>query len=441
MPTEHLNTPHSPDAERAVLGAILKDPEALSAVLEVGLKAACFYDKKHVDIFMACVDLYEESRPVDITTVAGFGIPGTVLVEIAECVASTANVAAHAKIVLDKYVLRSLISTTNTINRECYGSEDVATILDGAESKIFRIAESQIKQGFELADTKPVIERIERIASGEQEPGLMTGFTALDKLTMGLHGGDLTIIAARPSMGKTALAINIAEYIAGNGTGVGIFSLEMSRDQLVGRMISGQARVDQQVMREGTLTQGEFDRTKMVDVGNIFIDDSCALTALEMRAKARRLCAGNDIGVIIIDYLQLMTSSGENRQQEMTAISRSVKSLARELMVPVVALSQLSRQVENRSTRMPQLSDLRESGAIEQDADVVAFVHRAEYYWSKDERDIDAARPSHLKEGGRADIIVAKQRNGPTGTVELAFVGKYARFENLTCQEIPDGVL
>lgn len=449
---DHLQPPQDMHAERAVLGAVLKDSEALGYVLETFDTATTFYTERHRLIFQAAVDLYNSNQPCDITTVANEmrkqgnleKAGGRVyLVELAEGVASTANIESHAGIVLEKSLLRQLISTTNEITRTSYREErPVEDLLDEAESNIFRIAQQRIRQGF-LPIRKLVGDTLEHIGEMDVSDGgllgLPTGFGELDKLTLGLHGGDLIIIAGRPSMGKTSLAMNIAEHIAtSTKKGVGMFSVEMSKEQLVLRLLCGRARLNQHRLRSGRLREDEWP--SLTTAGNIlsqaplFVDDSPTLTTLQMRAKARRLKSNHDVSLIIVDYIQLMAASGryENRQQEIATISRGIKALAKELSIPVIAISQLSRQVEQRGgDRIPQLSDLRESGAIEQDADVVMFVHRPEFYMSREERMEDTAKGPRDTKVGKANIIVAKQRNGPTGKVELAFVKELTRFEEL----------
>ncbi len=458
----HLQPPQSLDAERAVLGAILKDAEALSLVLEVFDTPSNFYAEKHRVVFQAALDLYSRSEPSDITTVAEEllkkkqldKIGGRVyLVELAESVVSTANVASHAKIVQEKAVLRYLITASNETVKNCYSlDQPVESLLDKVESAIFDISAMRTRQGFVpikglIRDTLENIDAMQLSEGGLI--GLKTGFTGLDERTLGMHKGDLVVIAGRPSMGKTAFALNIAESVAiEKKVGVGIFSIEMSRDQLVFRMLCGRAGLDQQKVKSGKLKDSEWQY--LTHAGNvlspspIYIDDSPTLSVLEMRAKARRLKRTHDIGLIIVDYIQLMHATGrqENRQQEISSISRGIKALAKEIEVPVIAISQLSRQVEQRGgERIPQLSDLRESGAIEQDADVVLFVHRPEYYLSADERREEQQKAPEDTVLGKANLIIAKQRNGPTGTIELAFVSHLVRFENLERfhHELPPG--
>ncbi len=368
------------------------------------------------------------------------------LVDLVEQVASTANIASYANIVLEKSILRKLINTSNEIVKSCYSQEQaVDDLLDQAEQHIFQISQTRIREGF-IPIANLVNQTLEQIDSHSMATGLLTGFDKLDEMTLGLHPGDFVVIAGRPSMGKTSLAMNIAENVAtrkDSPTGVGIFSVEMSREQLVFRMLCGRAGINQHELRANKLRDSEWQKlaysANSLSSAPIFIDDAAALTPLEMRAKARRLKAQYNVGLFIIDYIQLMHTSGfsENRQQEMSLISRNLKALAKELHVPVVALSQLSRAVEQRGgDKRPQLADLRESGAIEQDADLVMFVFRQELYihdkQSKEYKDVE----------GRAEIIVAKQRNGPTGMAELTFLKNLSKFENLEHRrrDLPPGV-
>ncbi len=456
----HLQPPQSFDAEQAVLGSILKDAEAINQAIEILDDESHFYYPKHQIIYRAVLALYERTEPSDITTVANALVRGdqlekiggrTYLVELAECVATAANITVHAAIVLEKSVLRRLIQASNDIVRSCYALEQpVEAILDQAEHNIFEISESRLRKGFtsirELIN--PTFEAIESLQSPDSTlVGIRTGFDDLDVMTNGLHRGDLVVVAGRPSMGKSALVVNIAEHVAvALKRGVGIFSVEMAKEQLALRVLCGRAKISQQRLRARKLRGEEWQRLSIaggpLSEAPIFIDDSPTLSSLEIRAKARRLKAQQNIELIIVDYLQMVHGSGrfENRQQEIASISRSLKALAKELEIPVVVCSQLSRQVEHRGgEKRPQLSDLRESGAIEQDADVVVFIYRPEHYFSH----LDRADPKYQEVEGRAEIIVAKQRNGPTGVVNLAFLKEFARFENLApsgYREIPADV-
>ncbi len=456
----HLQPPQSLEAEQAVLGAIMKDTEGMSHVLNVFESTMHFYHRRHQTIFQVALDLFNRSEAIDITTVSDELIKlglleqtgGRVyLVDLVESIASTANVEAHAHIILEKSLLRRMINTSNEIVRSCYTLEQpVEELLDRAETDIFEISEMSLKHGF--VDLKTIIrdtlERIDKMSISEGGlQGLSTGYKKLDELTLGLHKGDLVIIAGRPSMGKTSLALNIAEHLATNEKkGVGIFSIEMSKEQIGFRMLCGRARLNQHKLRSGKIRDEDWPRLatagNILSDASIFIEDAPSLSPLELRAKARRLKKQYQIDLIVVDYLQLMHSHSkqENRQQEIAMISRSLKALAKELDIPVIAVSQLSRQVEQRGKeKIPQLSDLRESGAIEQDADVVIFVYRAELYLSKDEKTQQSYASPRETKLGKAEIIVAKQRNGPVGTVDLAFLSEFARFENLeiTQQYLP----
>jgi replicative DNA helicase len=365
------------------------------------------------------------------------------LTELVDSVPSAANIEHYAKIVLDKYILRQLISASSDIARECYRAEhDAGSILDEAEQKIFRVSESRVSQGF--AHIKDILkERFEEIQrvheSRESITGLSSGFIDLDKYTAGFHPGDLVIIAGRPSMGKTSFALNIAQHVGLDGKRpAAIFSLEMSKELLVQRLLCSEAQVDAQKVRRGFTSAKDIERLTnaagLLSEAPLFIDDTPAITTLDIRARARRLKVERDISLIIVDYLQLARTSErtENRQQEISSISRSMKALAKELGVPVIALSQLSRAVEARGgDKRPVLSDLRESGAIEQDADLVLFLYRPEFY-----------DPGDPEKEGKAELIIGKQRNGPTGTVNLMFEKQYTRFRSLDTSHAlePDGV-
>jgi len=385
---EQLQPPQSLDAEQAILGSILKDSEALSRSIEIIPDQSFFYYPKHRLIYQVMLDLYEKSEPCDITTVANAllnrgeleKIGGRVyLVDLAESVATTANIASYASIVLEKALLCRLINTSNEIVSSCYQQErPVEELLDAAESHIFKISEYRHRKGFTSLSNLigPLIEQIEEYGRSGGGIGLNSGFDGLDVMTNGFQRGDFIIVAGRPSMGKTAFALNVAENISkkdsGKNIGVGIFSIEMSQEALALRLLSSRARINQQKIRSGKLSGEEWQRLAMFGTGlseaKIFIDDSPSLTPLEIRAKARRLKSQHDIGLIIVDYIQMMHAHGrsENRQQEIALISRNLKSLGGE--------------------KRPQLSDLRESGAIEQDADVVIFLYRPEFYLSKEER-------------------------------------------------------
>ena len=437
--------PQAVDVEEQVIGAMLLEKEAIPKVIEV-LDDGAFHSEKNKRIFQAIIALFERSEPADSITVAEElrrrgqleNIGGEAyLVELTMRVTSAANVEYHARIILEKALMRRLISESNALTARAYNpTEDAFDLLDQAEQAIFKISEWRLKKNFQSMD-KAVHDTLEMLESihGKHEgvTGVPTGFRDLDTLTGGWQNSDLIIIAGRPSSGKTAFALSLAANASmhkNKPTGVGIFSLEMSLRQLVMRLLCAEARVDAHAVRTGRLPDDDWKRLSIgagrLAKANIFIDDSASLGILELRAKARRLKAEQNVGLIIVDYLQLMQGprSAENREKEISAISRSLKALAKELDIPVLALSQLSRAVEGRTDKRPILSDLRESGAIEQDADVVAFVHRPEMYTDPKSEKMEEVQ-------GRAEIIVGKQRNGPIDDVTLAFVSRYARFENL----------
>lgn len=434
--------PQAPDVERSVLGSMMIDPNAVVTAMEL-LNEEVFYVGAHRHIYGAMVDLFNASTPVDIFTLAdALSKRGELeaagaepyLSELVESVATSANIEYYARILLDKATLRRLISSSAEITNDAFDSDaNPQDILDRAEQRIFAISESRIRSGVEaLGSLLPkTFKEIEDYSKGGVY-GIPTGFADLDERTTGLQRGDLVIIAGRPSMGKTAFVLSIALNVgAKHRKGVAIFSLEMSKAQIVQRMLCAEARVNMHQLRSGKLPSRDHPKLSLAAgplyEAPVFIDDTPAISVLEIRAKARRLKAQGNLDLVLIDYLQLMSSPtrSESRQQEISQISRSLKGLAKELDVPVIALSQLSRAVEQRGgDRRPQLSDLRESGAIEQDADVVMFVYRGEYYFPEDEQ---------LR--GTAEIMISKQRNGPTGDVKLAFKREYARFENLTIRE------
>ncbi len=436
----HKIPPQNLEAEQSILGGILLDNQALNAVMEV-LTQSDFYSDAHRKIFASIIELNNRSEPADLITLSNImkdqkkldqvgGI--SYLASLVDNVGSAANIAYYAKIVKEKSILRSMIGAATEILNNSYDvGTDVDQILDKAEHVIFEISENKIRPSFSpireiLKDSFQTIEKL--YANKELITGVATGFDKLDEITSGLQRSDLIIIAGRPSMGKTAFALNIAQYAAlETGVPVAIFSLEMAKEQLVMRMLAAEARVDSQRLRKGFL--GETDWPRLTDAAGhlsdapIYIDDTPAITVIEMKAKSRRLKAENGLGLIVLDYLQLMRGSAyrDSREQEISEISRSLKALAKELSVPVIALSQLNRKVEDRTNRRPMMADLRESGAIEQDADVIAFIYRDDVYNKSDDN----------PEKGIAEIIIGKQRNGPTGIVKLAFQEKYTRFENL----------
>ncbi len=436
--------PQNLEAESSILGGVLLENEAMDRVLEV-LTSDAFYRESHRKIFRAMMELADRSEPVDIITLGDLlkakgeleAVGGTAyLVSLANAVPTSANIGHYARIVREKAILRHLISAATSIaTRGLEDQGDVETFLDDAERAIFDISEKRIKSSFVvLGDMmKDSIKLVEKLYERkEMVTGVPTGYKDLDKLTAGLQPSDLIVVAGRPSMGKTALSLNIAATAAlHSGIGVAIFSLEMAKEQLGLRMLCSEARVDHSRVRSGHLAEREFPAL-VIAAGKlaeapIYIDDTPAISILELRAKSRRLVRdrGKKIGLIIVDYLQLMRGRGntQNREQEISEISRSLKALAKELNVPVIANSQLNRRVEERGDKRPMMSDLRESGAIEQDADVIAFIYRDEVY-NKNSAD-----------RGRAEIIVAKQRNGPTDSVQLAFLSNITRFEDFSTRD------
>ncbi|MCH9031393.1 MAG: replicative DNA helicase [candidate division Zixibacteria bacterium] len=439
--------PFSMEAEQGTIGAAIKDTRVMAELIEILPEAEQFYSLKHQRIYSALLRMFERSQPADITTLseeldtAGDleGIGGrSYLIDLVEAVATTANASYYAEIVSKKDALRNMIDVSTEIVKICQAEEmDVNELLDYAEQKVFAISESRMRKGFIRLDTllPHTFKQMEEFQESEGGlAGMKSGFEALDNLTAGLHKGEFVVIAGRPSMGKSALALNIAENVAINEkVAVGFFSIEMSKESLAMRMLCGRAKVSQHKLRAQKLSDSEWQKLAVaggpLSEAPIYIDDSGSLSALEMRAKARRLKAQHNVGLIVVDYLQMMHGHGrpENRQQEMSLISRSMKELAKELDLPVIACSQLSRQVEQRGgEKRPQLSDLRESGAIEQDADVVIFVYREEYYL----RHLDPHDPKYMESENQAEIIVAKQRNGPTGIARMLFLKEYIRFEN-----------
>jgi replicative DNA helicase len=430
--------PHNAEAERTVLAAILVDNQAFNSAAEI-LTRDDFHREAHRRIFEAMSVLAEKSLPIDLVTLkdelarasALEAVGGaSYLASLVDGIPRVASVEQWSRLIKEKAVLRNLIHASNRIVQSCFEAEDdAAVLLDRAEKAIFEIAEHRIRQGFVgIRDiVKESFRTIDQLSqSRDLVTGLPTGFVDLDERTSGLQKGDLIIVAARPAMGKTSLCLNIAQYASmKTGETVGIFSLEMSKEQLVLRMLCADARVDAHRLRTGNLQEKDWARLAKayadLSAARIFIDDSAILTPLEIRAKCRRLKAEHGLGLVVIDYLQLVSGAGrvENRQQEIASISRSFKGLAKELNVPVIALSQLSRAPEARTEKRPQLSDLRESGSIEQDSDIVMFIFREEEYKPTDEN------------RGVAELIIGKQRNGPTGTIKLAFLKEYTRFENL----------
>ena len=431
--------PHDIDAEQAVLGSMLTDKDAVNAAIET-LKEDAFYRDDNRVIYQAIVNLYSKSEPIDIITlkdelesmdkfeqVGGYEY----LASLPDKVPTTANVQKYIKIVEEKSILRSLIKTANEIIELGYSpTEDVEDIMDGAEKKIFDIMQSKNQKGY--SPIKDVLvesfTKLEELYNRKQHiTGVPTGFAELDYKTAGLHGSELILVAARPAMGKTAFALNIATNAALRGNApVAIFSLEMSKDQLVNRILCSEAMVDSNKVRTGKLEEDDWVKLAgaigPLSESEIFIDDTPGISVMEIRTKCRKLKMEKNIGLVVIDYLQLVQGSNKrsgSREQEISEISRSLKILAKEINVPVIALSQLSRAVEQRPDHRPMLSDLRESGAIEQDADIVMFLYRDDYYNKESEKkDI-------------AEVIIAKQRGGSTGTIELLWMGNYTKFVNL----------
>ena len=431
--------PQNLEAETSVLGAVLLENEALNRVLEI-LQEDDFYRNAHRRIFSAILHLYEHSEPVDLITLSEVlktrgeldDVGGVeYLNSLANAVPTAANISYYAKIIKEKAILRKLINRATEIVSQSYSnSGDVDEFIDQAERTIFEISEDRVRPSFyPIKDLiKSSFKTIERLYEKRQLiTGVPTGFQRLDELTSGLQPSDLIIIAGRPSMGKTALALNIAQNASVQAAiPAAIFSLEMSKEQLALRMLCSEAKVDAHRLRGGFLSEADWPRLTRaagsLSEAPLFIDDTPGLSALEMRAKTRRLKIEHNLGLVIVDYLQLMRgrASADSREQEISDISRSLKALAKELSIPVIALSQLNRRVEERGDKRPQLSDLRESGAIEQDADVILFLYREEVYNKSEEN------------RGKAELIIGKQRNGPTDKVDLAFLDKYTRFENLS---------
>jgi replicative DNA helicase len=443
--------PQALDAETAVLGAMLLDKEAIARALEI-VDDRCFYASQHAKIFNAMVTLYDRNEAVDLITVAEElrksndleAVGGvTYLESVLSSIATSASIEHHAKIVLEKSTLRRLIEASTQIIHEAYGGQtEVADLMDRAERRIFEISGSKLRQGFMAMQDiiKDSFELVEQLYQQKRYvTGLESGFKDLDTMTSGFQNGDFVVVAGRPSMGKTSFALNIAEHAAiKHKIPVAVFSLEMTKEQLMLRVLCSEARVRAHSVRTGFV--GKNDWGKLTRAAGtlhdapIYIDDSPDLNVLEMRAKARRLKAEVDLGLVVVDYLQLIRGHqrAENRQQEISHISRSLKALAKELNIPVMALSQLSRAVEQRERKekRPILSDLRESGAIEQDADVVIFIYRPFVYKQGSEGTADALEAESVDERRKAEIIVGKQRNGPTGRVDLVFFEEYTRFED-----------
>lgn len=429
--------PHSVEAEQTVIGAMIMDGDAIITSMEI-LHGDDFYQRQYGVIFEAIIELYEGGIPTDLVTLQeklnSKDVPPEIasqefLMKLTMAVPTTANVKYYADIVREKAILRRLIKANDELNNSCYGGQEpVDSILDQAEKNVFQLIQGQ--GGDELTPIRDIVmdalTRVERAAKNKGNvTGIPTGFVYLDSKMAGLQPSDLILIAARPSMGKTAFALNIAQYVAlKQHMSVGIFSLEMSKEQLVNRLFALEGGIDAQKLRVGDLDPDDWERllesSGAIGRSRIMIDDTPGITIQEMRSKCRKMKLEQGLDLVIIDYLQLMESSGrvESQQQKISEISRSLKGLARELNVPVIALSQLNRALEARPDKRPMLSDLRDSGAIEQDADVVMFIYRDDYY----NKDSEAKNV--------AEIIIAKQRNGPVGTVKLTWLPQFTRFAN-----------
>ena len=438
--SSHKLPPQHIEAEQSILGGILIENEAINRVTEI-LDGDDFYREAHRKIFNALINLSERDEPADLITLTNElrkidqldSIGGaSYLASLIDSVPTAANIQYYAKIVKEKAILRKLIQTSTEIITQSYEDRgDVEVFLDEAERSIFEISEKRVRPSFYpireiVKESFATIEKL--FKKKEAVTGVPSGFKELDRMTAGFQPSDLVIIAGRPSMGKTAFCLDVAEYAAiDNKIPVAIFSLEMSKEQLVIRMLCSQAHVEGTRLRTGYLNESDWPKLTIaagsLSESPIFIDDTAALSVLEMRAKARRLKADHGLGMVIVDYLQLMKGRArvESRQQEISEISRSLKALAKELAIPVIAVSQLSRKTEERTGNRPQLSDLRESGAIEQDADLILFIYRDEVY----NRDPD--NPNR----GKAEVIIGKQRNGPIGKIDLAFLDKFTSFKDL----------
>ncbi|HEB50502.1 MAG TPA: replicative DNA helicase [Desulfobulbus sp.] len=440
--------PQNVEAEQAVLGTILLQDKSLLKVIEI-IGPDDFYRDAHKIIFRAMLTLFEKHEPHDLITVTGLlsdqnkleQVGGAAyLASLTDIIPFSGTLVHHARIIRKKAILRRLIQTTSEVAARCYDAQDdIDTLVDEAEKTIFEIAQAKKGTGFEpmSAIVPRAFDRITKLFDRQEHiTGVATGYEELDRMTAGLQPADLIILAGRPSMGKTALAMNMVQHAALiEKIPVAVFSLEMSMEQLALRMLCSIGRIDSQRIRTGRLHDSDWPKltraTGMLSDAPIFIDDTAGTTVLEMRAKARRLKSEHDLGMIVVDYLQLMQGKAgtENRAQEISDISRSLKAMAKELDVPVVALSQLNRSLESRTDKRPQLSDLRESGAIEQDADVIMFIYRDEVYNKAEDN------PNR----GLAEIIVGKQRNGPTGMVKLTFLAEFTTFENYTSLQPPMG--
>ncbi len=446
----HRLPPQNKEAEQCVLGAILQQGGMMAKTVDL-ISSDDFYFDNHKAIFKAMVTLFERNQPQDMVTVINHltstnfleGAGGAAYVAtLTDSVPLASNIVHYANIVREKSILRQLITTTTSIASRCYDEQDeIDRLLDDVETTVFEISSSKSGSKFESLSSimKGTFDKVTQLAERKELiTGVPTGYNVFDQMTAGLQPSDLIILAGRPSMGKTALAMNMVQNAAMQfNVPVAVFSLEMSKHQLAMRLLCSVSRVDSNEVRTGRIRDTDWPKltraTGELSKAPIFIDDTAAISVLEMRAKARRLKIEHNIGLVVVDYLQLMKGRGDSREQEISEISRSLKAMAKELEIPVIGLSQLNRSLESRPNKRPQLSDLRESGAIEQDADVICFIYRDEVY--------NKAEDNPKK--GLAELIIGKQRNGATGTVELAFIGRYTTFENLafqhTGQPIPVG--
>jgi len=433
--------------EQAVLGAILLEKDALVEVLDI-LNPDVFYKEEHKEIYRSIIKLFEETKPIDILTVTQDlrsrekleYVGGAFYIsELTNSVASSANIEFHSRLLVEKFILRELIRISSDIQQQAFDdATDVFTLLDKSENDLFSVSQGNLKGSYKPMSTliSESILSIEEIAKNSQTVGISgvaTGFTGLDRFTSGWQASDLIILASRPGMGKTSFALTMARNAAIDfGKSVAVFSLEMSSIQLVNRLIAAEAELDSEKLRSGNLADHEWaqlhSRIDQLSKAKIFIDDTPGINVFELRAKCRRLKSQHKIDIIFVDYLQLMNAHSDqrknmNREQEISAISRALKGMAKDLKVPVIALSQLSREVERRTVKKPMLSDLRESGSIEQDADQVLFIYRPDYYEGAEDENQNPVN-------GIAEIIIAKNRHGKTGKVELKWIGKYAKFAN-----------
>ncbi|MDO4224985.1 MAG: replicative DNA helicase [Bergeyella zoohelcum] len=443
--------PNALEFEKLVIGTILIDKKGLDEIVGI-LNEQVFYDPRHQIIYAAILKLYETNEPIDIMTVIQelkktqkLALAGgdQYIIELSMGVSSSAHIEYYARIVVEKYILRNLINVSGNIIENSYKEEtDVFELLDKAEQSLFDITNNNIKKGFDTASSlvKQAIENIKSLKDKEGLSGVPSGFTALDKETGGWQNSDLIIIAARPAMGKTAFILSMARNICiQHKVPLALFSLEMASVQLIMRMISSETGISSEKLRKGQMSDEEWQRlfSNLSDLENapLYIDETPSLSIFDFRAKCRRLVMQHGVKIIMVDYLQLMTAPGKggNREQEISTISRSLKAIAKELNVPVIALSQLSRTVETRAIKRPQLSDLRESGAIEQDADIVSFIYRPEYYkeeyWDNDPENEKTSTEN------QAEIIIAKHRNGATADVRLSFIKNLGRFQDLNASD------